>query len=125
MSGTNNSFSVEIHIRRLPMKTFLRLLAVVSVAVVIALPMSAFADEPENLEADAKSAEGQPPVIPHPIADNVTGEGCLACHKTGLSGAPQTPHPERVNCTQCHVRSDLGEPKKAKKAKKEKKDKKE
>lgn len=106
------------------MKTFLRLLAVASLTAVFALPLAAFADEPENLEADAKYAENAPPVIPHPIADNVTGEGCLACHKEGLNGAPPTPHPERVNCTQCHVRSDLGESKKAKKAKKVKKDKK-
>jgi cytochrome c5 len=107
------------------MKTFPRVLAVASLMAVLVQPLSAVADEPENLEADAKYAESTPPVIPHPIADNVTGEGCLACHRTGLNGAPPSPHPIRLNCTQCHVRSDLGEPKKTKKGKKEKKDEKE
>ena len=93
------------------MRMFLRILAVAVLTAVMALPLVAFADEPENLEADAKSAEGEPPVIPHAIADNANGETCLACHRKGLNGAPQTPHPTRVNCTQCHVRSDLSEPK--------------
>ena len=93
------------------MKMLLQLLAVVSLTAVMALPLAAFADEPENLEADAKYAENEPPVIPHRIADNATGEVCLACHRTGLKGAPITPHPVRVYCTQCHVRSDLGDPK--------------
>ena len=105
------------------MKMLFRCMTAASLAVVLALPLAALADEPENLEADAKYAEDTPPVIPHPVADNVTGEGCLVCHRTGLNGAPPTPHPIRLNCTQCHVRSDLGEPKKAKKSKKEKKEK--
>jgi nitrate reductase cytochrome c-type subunit len=104
------------------MKMLLRCVTVASLAVVLALPLIACADERENYEADAKYAEDAPPVIPHPIADNITGEGCLACHRTGLNGAPPSPHPIRLNCTQCHVRSDLGEPKKTKKSKKEKKD---
>lgn len=103
------------------MKMFLRVFAMVSLAAVLLLPAVALADEPENLEADAKSAESAPPVIPHAIADNATGETCLACHRTGLNGAPPTPHPTRVNCTQCHVRSDLSDPKPAaKKARKSK-----
>ena len=103
------------------MKMFIRCLTVVSMAAVMLLPVVALAEEPENLEADAKFAENAPPVIPHPIADNANGETCLACHRTGLNGAPPTPHPIRVNCTQCHVRSDLSDPKPAgKKARKSK-----
>lgn len=93
------------------MKKFLRLLAMVTLAATMLLPVVALAEEPENLEADAKFAESAPPVIPHAIADNANGETCLACHRTGLNGAPPTPHPIRVNCTQCHVRSDLSDPK--------------
>jgi nitrate reductase cytochrome c-type subunit len=103
------------------MKMFFRLLVVVSLTAVMALPLAAIADEPENVEADAKSAEGEPPVIPHRIADNASGEDCLACHRAGLNGAPQTPHPMRINCTQCHVRSDLGDPEKAAEKKKKSK----
>jgi cytochrome c-type protein NapB len=93
------------------MKMFLRCLAAAALAAVISLPVALFAEEPENFEADARSAENEPPVIPHPVADNATGKDCLVCHKTGLNGAPMSPHPLRVNCTQCHVRSDLSDPK--------------
>jgi len=87
----------------------------------VALPVSARADESENLAVDAQHAEGAPPVIPHRISDDATGKDCLVCHKEGLNDAPQTPHPDRVNCTQCHVRSDLRDPKPpAKKSKKDK-----
>jgi nitrate reductase cytochrome c-type subunit len=105
------------------MKIFVRVLAVMFLATALFLPLAVFADEPENLDVDANQAENAPPVIPHPIADNATGKDCLVCHSTGLNGAPPTPHPTRVNCTQCHVRSDLSDPKKVKKSKKAKKDK--
>lgn len=84
----------------------------------LALAAPACAEESENLEADANAAENHPPVISHKVADNATGEDCLVCHKTGIKGAPPTSHPLRLNCTQCHVRSDLGEPKTGKKGKK-------
>lgn len=103
------------------MKNCARILFAAALAALMALPLTALADEPENLEADAKYAENEPPVIPHRIADNASGEDCLKCHKTGLNGAPATPHPVRLNCTQCHVRSDLGDPKPAAKGKKGKK----
>ena len=102
------------------MKMLQRLLAVALLTAVMGLPLATFAEESENLEADARLAEDVPPVIPHPVADNATGEDCLACHRTGVKGAPPTPHPERVNCTQCHVRSDLSDPKKSGKTKKTK-----
>lgn len=55
---------------------------------------------------------GAPPVIPHPLHedDSKIGDNCLSCHKTGgyapsLSRyTPVTPHPEFVNCKQCHVK---------------------
>ena len=96
------------------MKIIHRLLTVLALTAVMTMPSVARADESENLDADAKYAEDAPPVIPHPIADNATGDTCLVCHKTGLNGAPISPHPIRVNCTQCHVRSVLTDTKPAK-----------
>ena len=54
---------------------------------------------------------GAPPSIPHPIErDGVIGENdCLKCHDNGGfvqkydAYAPVSPHPEMVNCRQCHV----------------------
>lgn len=47
-----------------------------------------------------------PPFIPHEILN----PACLDCHELGLefSGrkTPVTPHPELVNCAQCHIRAD-------------------
>ncbi len=44
---------------------------------------------------------GPPPGIPH---DTQTVDSCLSCHVTGLNGrAPITPHPERGNCSMCHL----------------------
>ncbi len=47
-----------------------------------------------------------PPFIPH----QVLNRKCLNCHEQGLvvegRKAPVTPHPELVNCIQCHIRPD-------------------
>jgi cytochrome c-type protein NapB len=41
-----------------------------------------------------------PPTIPHPLDSR---RNCLGCHGE-LGGSPiMTPHPDRVNCSQCHV----------------------
>jgi hypothetical protein len=49
------------------------------------------------------SAQGTPPQIPHPLEGR---DACLACHETGLAGAPQVPadHAGRTNemCRGCH-----------------------
>ena len=53
---------------------------------------------------------GAPPSIPHAVAErNMGGNSCLKCHENGgyvdkyNAYAPVTPHPEKVNCRQCHV----------------------
>lgn len=54
---------------------------------------------------------GAPPSIPHEIQqDGTIGENsCLKCHENGgfvdkyNAYAPVAPHPEMVNCRQCHV----------------------
>ncbi|MBU3821645.1 nitrate reductase cytochrome c-type subunit [Flavobacteriaceae bacterium XHP0103] len=58
-----------------------------------------------------RAFHGAPPSIPHPVANERSmGEDvCLKCHQNGGfvekfdAYAPVTPHPEMVNCRQCHV----------------------
>lgn len=58
-----------------------------------------------------RAYHGAPPSIPHPVKNDLTvGENtCLQCHQNGgftekfKAYAPVTPHPELVNCRQCHV----------------------
>lgn len=57
-----------------------------------------------------RAYHGAPPVIPHPIAKSksLSGDSCLGCHKMGgytpkfNAYAPVVPHPEKMNCRQCH-----------------------
>ncbi len=53
---------------------------------------------------------GAPPFIPHDITGDMSDQTpCLSCHRQGgyvislKAFAPPTPHPEMVNCRQCHV----------------------
>lgn len=58
-----------------------------------------------------RAYNGAPPVIPHPLISEkgIGGKDCLQCHENGgfvkkfEAYAPVTPHPELVNCRQCHV----------------------
>lgn len=58
-----------------------------------------------------RAFHGAPPSIPHPVEDEraMGGNSCLKCHQNGgfvakFDGyAPVTPHPEMINCRQCHV----------------------
>lgn len=60
---------------------------------------------------DNRAYPGAPPSIPHPVAKELSlGDNtCNQCHKSGgfvakfSAYAPITPHPELVNCRQCHV----------------------
>jgi len=97
-------------IPEVPMKMLLCCLAVAAILSAPALPAPALAAEPANYEADARLSGGNPPTIPHKVADDASGQFCNSCHRAGLKGAPKTPHPERLICTQCHVRSDTGAP---------------
>ena len=84
---------------------------------------SKFANDYTDMNADFKGGRslkeyyknrafhGAPPSISHPIsADGLMGEkACLKCHQNGgyvakfKAFAPVAPHPEKVNCRQCHV----------------------
>jgi len=61
-----------------------------------------------------RAYEGAPPVIPHSI-NRTTSDYCLVCHEKGVifeaeavvmnqknAQAKITPHPQWVNCIQCH-----------------------
>jgi cytochrome c-type protein NapB len=58
---------------------------------------------PDYRRADLRMYEGAPPVMPHALRNR----DCLDCHEHGLvmegKKAPVTPHPQLVNCMQCHV----------------------
>lgn len=56
---------------------------------------------------------GAPPRVPHGVtASELATSRCNACHARGgysprfMSYTPVTPHPELVNCTQCHLVDD-------------------
>jgi nitrate reductase cytochrome c-type subunit len=78
-----------------------------ALASVIIFSIQAKAGEQENYEPDARYAEGQPPTIPHPFKDTADGAYCLKCHLSGLNGAPLSPHPVRITCTECHVQGEI------------------
>lgn len=58
-----------------------------------------------------RAFHGAPPSIPHPVTNERSmGENtCLKCHQNGgfvekfKAYAPVAPHPEMINCRQCHV----------------------
>lgn len=60
---------------------------------------------------DNRAYHGAPPSIPHPVDEkqNIGDNACLKCHENGgfvekfKAYTPVTPHPELVNCKQCHV----------------------
>lgn len=60
---------------------------------------------------DNRAYTGAPPTIPHPLLSEkgIGDKGCLQCHDNGgyvaqfEAYAPVTPHPELINCKQCHV----------------------
>jgi cytochrome c-type protein NapB len=87
------------------MKVAVCLLAVIAYASFFSSPVQAEAQE--DYESDARYAEAQPPTIPHPFRDAADGKYCLRCHGTGLNGAPLSPHPVRITCTECHVKGEI------------------
>jgi nitrate reductase cytochrome c-type subunit len=102
------------------MKTLLRLVFAGLCLLILVLP--AVADESgDDLESDARNAEEAPPMIPHRVDADASGEACLACHRTGLNSAPVTPHAMRLDCVQCHVQGEVKAKKPDKKRKKSKK----
>lgn len=65
-----------------------------------------------NLETYYKNRAfyGAPPSVPHEVMEGDIGsKQCLKCHENGgyvdkyKAYTPVTPHPEKINCLQCHV----------------------
>lgn len=102
------------------MRILFRSCAVTFLIAALALPIVAGADDTENYAKDAGQAESTPPMIPHHFKDTAGGEYCLGCHRSGVKGAPMTPHPERLSCTGCHGQGEIKEVKPVKKDKKKK-----
>ncbi len=57
-----------------------------------------------------RAYHGAPPSIPHKVEERNMGDNsCLKCHENGgyatkfKAYTPVTPHPEMINCRQCHV----------------------
>jgi cytochrome c-type protein NapB len=57
--------------------------------------------------------EGAPPWIPHTVSEELQrNQDCTPCHNFGgynpglRTYSPRSPHPEYVNCMQCHVRPE-------------------
>ncbi len=102
------------------MKILFNCCTVVALVVFLALPVVVSADEANNYAKDAEYAEGTPPMIPHRFKDTSDGEYCLGCHRTGVKGAPLSPHPIRLSCTGCHGQGEIKDVTPVKKGKKTK-----
>lgn len=91
------------------MKKMAQLMTMFGAVALLALFSPVFANEyPEpNLAKDAAEAPGMPMVIPHAVTTGEDGESCNACHQSGMKKIPQVSHPERLNCTQCHVQGPI------------------
>lgn len=70
------------------------------------------ADHVRSLETyyDNRAYHGAPPTIPHPVEERSMGfKNCLKCHENGgwvekfQAYTPVVPHPDKINCRQCHV----------------------
>jgi cytochrome c-type protein NapB len=85
------------------------LLGVVVLVCALALPFVVVADDEQvPSEKEVSQAEAMPPLAPHALSepDRDGFFSCLSCHGNPKVNAPQTPHPDRVTCTQCHLSSD-------------------
>jgi len=104
------------------MKRYLLPLTAAALSMLLLTP-AARADDDEAYEKDAVYAEGNPPMVPHKMAPDTTGDACLACHLEGKNGAPLSPHAVRIDCVQCHGQGEIKEKKRiADKKKKKQKD---
>ncbi|NVN89286.1 MAG: hypothetical protein HXX11_01670 [Desulfuromonadales bacterium] len=72
-------------------------------------PVFAAVPPAPDYAADAQRSSDNPPLIPHAVKPDQNGAACTICHRTGVRNAPVSDHPERLNCTQCHVQGDVKE----------------
>lgn len=83
------------------------LYAMPALCFLIALATAVGAQEVPQLGKKLPRAyQGAPPLVPHDV--EARKGMCLACHGTGVVGAPLVPHPTRNHfCLQCHIGQDL------------------
>ena len=75
------------------------------------MPVDEARERSLNEYYDHRAFHGAPPSIPHVVDDerSMGGESCLKCHENGGfvsefdAYAPVAPHPDMLNCRQCHV----------------------
>lgn len=67
---------------------------------------NAFKAAPEPPGANRARYAGAPPAIPH---HTLMREVCVACHGKEPRHGAKNPHPDRPNCTQCHLPSGAGQ----------------
>ena len=90
------------------MKHFFKTVLVAATLVLLVVPCAVWASDDDGVtEKEVMAAEGLPPVTPHTIMKGGELRKCLSCHEQGINGAPQTPHPERKTCTQCHAQGEI------------------
>jgi nitrate reductase cytochrome c-type subunit len=91
------------------MKKILVVLFVVSLCSLLLSPPVGAEEMAVPSEREVSQAEGMPPLMPHALPE--PGRNgffpCLVCHGDAKQGAPQTPHPDRLTCTQCHVQGEI------------------
>ncbi len=92
------------------MNAFPGILVLVIMIFCVTPTASVLAEEPESYDNDARLGSGDSPTIPHNVPDGATSASCTVCHKTGMNGAMETSHPERLDCTQCHVPGEVFAP---------------
>ncbi len=79
----------------------MRARAIVLLAAIL-LVAGLAAEEPSKQELRPRRLYfGAPPAAPHGLGPDMSE--CLACHGEADTGAPLSPHPERLLCQQCHV----------------------
>lgn len=67
---------------------------------------NAFKAGPERPGPNRARYAGAPPAIPH---HTLMREVCVACHGKEPRHGAKNPHPDRPNCTQCHLPSGAGQ----------------
>lgn len=97
------------------MKTIVLPVLVLTAVAFLASTLPVFADDSPALDLtiSALQSPGDPPLIPHAVKPDQDGEACNVCHRSGLKNAPATSHPERLNCTSCHIQGEVKQEKKA------------
>lgn len=81
-------------------KYHVSILSVVLVVIIAAVVVFIQQGQTASSKANVSVKNISPVEIPHTLVGRE--KICLSCHN-GTQGIPQTPHPDRTNCLQCHI----------------------